>query len=449
MKNEIKRTLQIAAPLILGNITQMALSLIDTAMVGAIDYKQLAAAALVTNLLAIPYVMGIGLTTALTPLIAIANGKGNKFEASRYLYNGVILCTIISVFIALGLSFSEKIVFNIGQDPIVAALSIPYLKIMGWSVIPMIFFLSLKQFCDALEQTKVAMFLSLISMPINVLLNWIMIYGNWGFPRMELEGAGWATLISRILIAIALLWVVLTNERFKEYIDLRKEAWKINLVSFVQILKLGIPSGLQFGLEVGAFAISGIMIGWFGATQQAAHQIALNIASFTFMIIMGLSTAGSIRISNALGRGNILQMRNIGLSTLTVGLAYGFITGLLFIIFHNYLPLIFNQNTEVVSLAAHLLIFAAIFQISDSTQAIGIGLLRGMKDVTIPTVSVIIAYWVIGLPLGYYLGVKYDMKATGMWIGLVIGLTVSSILLNIRFHTHTKKMLAEENLSNR
>ena len=313
----------------------------------------------------------------------------------------------------------------------------------------MIFFLSLKQFCNALEQTKVAMFLSLISMPINVLLNWIMIYGNWGFPRMELEGAGWATLISRILIAIALLWVVLTNERFKEYIDLRKEAWKINLVSFVQILKLGIPSGLQFGLEVGAFAISGIMIGWFGATQQAAHQIALNIASFTFMIIMGLSTAGSIRISNALGRGNILQMRNIGLSTLTVGLAYGFITGLLFIVFHNYLPLIFNQNTEVVSLAAHLLIFAAIFQISDSTQAIGIGLLRGMKDVTIPTVSVIIAYWVIGLPLGYYLGVKYDMKATGMWIGLVIGLTVSSILLNIRFHTHTKKMLAEENLSNR
>ena len=448
MKNEIKRTLQIAFPLILGNMTQMSLNLIDTAMVGAIDYKQLAAAALVTNLLAIPYVMGIGLTTALTPLIAIASGKGNKFEVSRYLYNGVILCSIISIFIAVGLSFSDKIVFHLGQDAEVATLSIPYLKIMGWSIIPMVFFLALKQFCDALEQTKVAMFLSLLSMPINVLLNWIMIYGHWGFPRMELEGAGIATLISRIFIAFALLWVVFNNERFKEYIDLRKEAWKINLHSFTQILKLGIPSGLQFGLEVGAFSVSGIIIGWFGATQQAAHQIALNIASFTFMIIMGLATAGSIRISNALGRNNILQMRNIGLSTLAIGIGYGVFSGLLFIIFHNQLPQIFNQDIEVVSLAAHLLLFAALFQISDSTQAIGIGLLRGMRDVKIPTLSVIIAYWIIGLPLGYYLGVKFDMKATGMWIGLVLGLTVSSILLNIRFHIHSKKMLAEENLPN-
>lgn len=167
-----------------------------------------------------------------------------------------------------------------------------------------------------------------------------------GISKDGLEGAGIATLISRIFIAFALLWVVFKNERFKEYIDLRKEAWKINLHSFTQILKLGIPSGLQFGLEVGAFSVSGIIIGWFGATQQAAHQIALNIASFTFMIIMGLATAGSIRISNALGRNNILQMRNIGLRELAIGIGYGVFSGLLFIIFHNQLPQIFNQDIK-------------------------------------------------------------------------------------------------------
>lgn len=441
MKSETSQTLKIALPLILGNVTQMALGLIDTAMVGAIDYKQLAAAAFVTNFLAIPHILGIGLTTALTPLIAIANGQNDTFKVSNYFYNGLILCTIAAIIIAIGLSYSTSLVHHLGQDPEVIQLAIPYLKVMGWSTIPMIFYLTLKQFCDALEFTKVAMTLSLLSVPINIFLNWIMIFGKFGFPRLELLGAGIATLLTRVIVMIILAIVILKSEKFKKYIQIRKEAWCIRKDAMIQLLQIGIPSSLQYSLEVGAFALSGIMIGWFGATQQAAHQIALNIASFTFMVIMGISTAGSIRVSNALGRRKYQSLRDIGFNTLKVGVFCGVFFAINFIIFHQQLPYIFNQQQDVVMLAGHLLIFAAIFQISDATQAIGVGLLRGIKDVKIPTLCIIFAYWVVGLPLGYFLGVQYDMKATGMWIGLALGLTASSILLNLRFHYRTRKLV--------
>jgi len=433
MKREIKRTLTVAAPIILGNVTQMALGLLDSAMVGSIDYKQLAAASLVTNVLAIPYVAGIGMTMSLSPLVAIANGKKDAHAASHYLFNGLILCTIVAIVIAAGIHCFHNVIHHMGQDPEVVALAIPYLKIMGWSTVPMLIFLSMKSFTDALEHTKVAMTLSLLSLPIDAFLNWVFIFGKLGFPRLEIEGAAWTTLVTRTMITIALFTVILRGSKFKAYMAERQSAWKLKAATFKELLMIGIPSSVQYGLEVGAFSISGLMIGWFGATQQAAHQIALNLASTSFMIIMGISTAGSIRISNALGRNHWASLKDIGYSTLAFGTGLGVFFALIFIGLHNYLPLIFNQDPAVVSLAAHLLLFAALFQISDATQAIGVGLLRGIKDVRMPTFFVALAYWIIGIPLGYFLGVYFDMKATGMWIGLVCGLTASSLLLNFRF----------------
>lgn len=443
MKKEMLHTLRLGTPIILGNITQMALGLIDMAMVGSINYVQLAAGALANNVIAIPLITGIGLTTAMTPLIAIAHGQDDKWSVSHYLYNGVILCTIVGILIALGVYFSSDILFNLNQDEEVAILAQPYLKIVAWSIIPMIFFLSMKQFCDALEYTKIAMLLSFLSLPINTFLNWVFIFGKFGVPRMELYGAGIGTLITRIIIAIALLVVILRAKRFRKFIELRASAWKLKLNAWVQLLKIGIPSSIQYGLESGAFAVSGIMIGWFGATQQAAHQIALNIASFTFMMIMGISTASSIRISNAYGKNMISNMRKIGHSSLILGTGFGVAFATTFILLNKQLPFLFNQEAEVVLLASQLLFFAAIFQISDSTQAIAVGLLRGMKDVQVPTIIVTIAYWVIGIPFGYFVGVHYDLKAKGMWIGLLVGLTVSSILLNIRFDRQTKRLLKQ------
>lgn len=422
-----------AMPIILGNMSQMMLGVIDSAMIGAVDYKQLAASSLVINVLGIPFVAAIGITMSISPLVAIARGQNDTPKASHYLYNGMILSGIVGLIIAVILQAGNSLIFSMGQDVEVATMAVPYLEIMGWSTIPMILFLALKQFTDALEHTKVAMVLSILSIPINVFLNWVMIYGKFGFPRMELAGAGIATLITRIIIFLALLWTVLKNPLFKSYIEVKTTAWKFKMESIKDLLRIGIPSSLQYGMEVGAFSVSGILIGWFGATQQAAHQIALNCAAMTFMFALGVSQAGSIRVSHAMGQRLWEKVRKIGVGAMWSATIFGLIFALLLIIFHQQLPIYFNENPVVIRIAGVLLLFAAVFQVSDATQAIGVGLLRGITDVRVPTLLVAIAYWVIGLPLGCLLGFYFQMQSMGMWIGFVTGLSISSILLNTRF----------------
>jgi MATE family multidrug resistance protein len=441
MFKEFSRTLKISIPLIISNVSQIGLGLIDSAMIGAVDYRQLAASSLVINVISIPQVLGIGMTMAISPLVAIANGRKDVFRASSVLYNGFVLSSVAAVLIAVLMVINKNILFHLGQDHEVATFAQPFYTLMAWSLIPMLIFSSVKQFCDALEFTKTAMVLSLLSLPVNAVLNWIFIYGRFGFERMELFGAGLATLITRTLIAVILILVVISHKVFAPYIQLRKKAWTIRWQTWKELLAIGIPSSLQYGLEAGAFAVSGIMIGWLGATSQAAHQIALNLASTTFMAALGLSLGGSIRVANAYGRNNRLQMRNIGISTIAGGLGYGLICGILFIVFQHQLPLLFTNNKQVAAIASTLLVMGALFQISDATQAIGVGLLRGIKDAKVPTVFVAIAYWLIGIPVGYFLSFNLNLGPSGIWIGFITGLTVSSILLNSRFLKKSKVLV--------
>jgi MATE family multidrug resistance protein len=438
MFKELSRTLAIATPLIISNISQIGLGLIDSAMIGAVDYKQLAASALVISIISISQVLGMGLAIAISPLAAIANGQSNVFQASRILFNGFILSTVAAVLIAMSLVLSANLLFHLGQDPTVAALAIPFYKLLAWSLIPMLMFAAVKQFCDGLEFTKTAMVLSLASLPLNAFLNWIFIYGKFGFSRMELTGAGLGTLVTRILIAFTLIVIVGRHPTFQGYIRLKKTAWKLDLETWKELLHIGIPTSLQYGMEVAAFSVSGIMIGWLGATSQAAHQIALNLATATFMASSGLALGGSIRIANAFGRSEKILVRSIGVSTIAGSLIYGLLCAILFVLFKNLLPLLFTNNREVAALSSALLVFAALFQISDASQAIGVGLLRGMKDVRIPTAFVAIAYWVVGIPVGYYLAFPLHLGASGIWLGFVTGLTASSILLNSRFLKKSK-----------
>jgi MATE family multidrug resistance protein len=430
---QARKTLNLAFPIILGEIAQMSLGIIDTAMVGAVSYKQLAAAALVMSVINIPYVFGIGITISVSQMVSMAHGRNDKKLVSHYLYNGFWLCTISAVIIALGLEFGKNILLHLDQDPEVAQLAIPYLQIMGWSVIPMLLFLALKQFTDGLEFTKTAMVLSLAALPINVFLNWLLIYGNWGFPRLELVGAGWGTLITRTLIFIVLGFIILYHGTFRRYIAVRSIEWKLKWHTFKELLEIGLPSSFQITMEAGAFAISGILIGTIGAVEQAAHQIALSIASLTFMVSMGLSQAGSIRASNAFGRRDKKAISDIGKSTIIMALIYGSFCAIGFVVFRNQLPYLFNDEYSVVSLASFLLLFAAIFQISDSTQAISAGLLRGIKDVKVPTIFIGVAYWAIGIPVGCLLAFYFKMGAAGIWTGFIVGLTFSALFLSLRF----------------
>jgi MATE family multidrug resistance protein len=436
---EAKRTLHLAFPIILGEVAQMMLGIIDTAMVGAVGYKQLAAAALVMSVINIPYVFGIGITISVSQMVSMAHGRRDGKLVSHYLFNGFWLCAISALVISLAIELSKNILFHLGQDAEVARLALPYLQIMGWSVIPMLLFLSLKQFTDGLEFTKTAMILSLSALPLNAFLNWLFIYGNWGFPRMELMGAGLGTLITRIFIFVVLALIILYHRIFRRYIAVRSKVWKLKKQTIKELLHIGIPSSFQITMEAGAFAISGILIGTIGAVEQAAHQIALSLASLTFMVSMGLSQAGSIRVSNAFGRNDKVAIRQIGTSTIFMALIYGSFCALIFILFRHQLPFIFNDDHEVVLMAAYLLLFAALFQISDSTQAVSAGLLRGIKDVKIPTVFVLIAYWAIGIPVGCLLAFYFKMGAAGIWTGFIAGLTFSALFLSFRFKKMSKK----------
>lgn len=435
MRSEAYKTWRLSGPIILGELTQIALGIIDNAMVGAISYKHLAAASLVNSVMNIPFVLGIGLTMSVSQTVSMAHGRRDGQRVSHFLFNGFWMCTIAAIIIAFGLHFGRNILFHLGQDEAVATLAVPYLLIMGWSTVPMLMFMAIKQFTDGLELTRTAMALSLLALPLNIFINWLLVYGNWGFPRWELIGAGAGTLITRIVIVIALAIIVLLHPVFKRYIAVRKNQWKLNLATVKELLHIGIPSSLQAGMESGAFAISGIIIGTLGAVQQAAHHVALSCAAFTFMVSLGLAQGGSIRTSNAWGRNNWKEITLIGKSTLLSGVCYGVVCAILFVCMRNILPLAFNTDTAVVTLTGTLMLYAAVFQISDATQAIGVGLCRGIKDVRTPTLFVGLAYWVFGIPLGCLMAFTFKMGAVGMWIGFVSGLTFSSLLLNKRFFT--------------
>jgi MATE family multidrug resistance protein len=439
LKQEAKKTVKLAFPIILGEMAQMALHLIDTAMVGAVSYKHIAAASLVLSVMNIPLVFGIGITIAVSQMVSMAHGRHDGKMVSHYFYNGFWLCAIASVIVALAIESSKSLLFHLGQDKEVAELAVPFLQLMGWSVIPMILFMALKQFTDGLEYTKTAMLLSLVALPLNAFINWLLIFGKLGFPRLELVGAGWGTLITRTLIFLSLGIVILRHRKFRKFVAVRRSEWNIKVKTLKELIHIGLPSSLQVSMESGIFAVSAILIGTLGAVAQAAHQIAISIASFTFMVSFGLSQAASIRVSNAFGGGNWPKINTIGMSTFITSLIYGTFCAILFTLFRNELPLIFNNDTEVIGLAGILLLFAAIFQISDSTQAISAGLLRGIKDVNKPTLYIAVSYWIIGLPAGYLLSFYFKLGAMGMWIGFIIGLSTSSILLTLRFRKMVKK----------
>ncbi len=438
--DEAKRTLRLSLPIIFGELSQMALHLIDTAMIGALGYKQLAAGALVLAVLNIPFVIGIGMTISVSQLVAMSHGRKDGQKVSHYFYNGFWLCAATAVAISLSLVLGKNILFHLKQDAEVAALAVPFLELMGWSVIPMLLFMALKQFTDGLEKTRTAMIISMAALPLNIFINWLLIFGNWGFPRLELRGAGWGTLITRTLMFLTLGIVIFRHPLFRRYIIVRRNQWKLRLGTIKELLYIGIPSSLQVGMEGAAFAISGIIIGTIGATAQAAHQIALSCASFTFMVSMGLAQGSSIRVSNAFGTRSRAKIISIGKSTLITALLYGMLCALIFVAFRNMLPTVFTKDTHVLHLSALLLIYAAIFQISDATQAIAAGLLRGIKDVNVPTLLIGIAYWVVGIPAGYILAFHGGLGAAGIWIGFIVGLSCSSLFLCVRFLRMAKKI---------
>jgi len=436
---ELQRTLQLSVPLIIGNLSQIALGLIDSAMVGAISYMQLAAASLTTNMISIPFTLLLGVPIAISILTGIERGRANEKAISRQLFNGLYVSVAASIVIYLLCLLASPYAVLLKQDETVTKLAIPYFQIMALSLIPNAIYRAFVAFSDGLGYTRTGMMLSLISLPLNAVLNYAFIFGHLGAPRLELYGAGLASFWARVFMMIAMIIIVLKHKSYRPYLQHWRETIAVQWGLVKETLHIGVPSSLQMMLEGGAFAVSGIMIGWLGATTQAAHQIALNCASTTFMAALGLSLGASIRVGHAYGLGDKMLQRLIGKSAMIGGIIWGAFCLLFFVLLRHQLPFLFNNDPAVVKLASGLLIVAAIFQVSDSLQAIGAGLLRGMKDVNVPTILIAIAYWAIGIPVGYVLAFKAGYGAYGIWWGFVAGLSMSALLLNLRFLRRSAK----------
>lgn len=440
-KTYIKKTFSLAYPVIIGQLGLIMMGVVDSIMVGELGAVPLAAASLSNSLIFLVLIIAIGNAVAVTPLIAILVGAKRLDECGVYfrqsLIVNLVMGLIVFIIIAIGVNYLDLL----GQSYAVQSKAKSYMLIIGLSVFPLMIFQTYKQFIEGLSIMRPAMIITLAANLINVFANWILIFGKFGFPRLELDGAGWATFISRLFMALSLLIFVMKNKRFKIY-DVSFHFRNINLSVIKRILSVGLPSGFQYFFEVGAFSFAVIMIGWIGANELAAHQIAISLASISFMGVLGISQAGGILVGNALGEQNVQLVRKNGFTAIILGMMWMSVSGLLFIIFRNLLPYIYIRDELVIRIASQLLVIAALFQLSDGIQAVGIGILRGLTDVKGPTLITFVAYWVISLPTGYILAFKSGFGVIGVWVGLLIGLSCSAIMLTLRFNYKSKRLIS-------
>jgi multidrug resistance protein, MATE family len=434
-----KATFSLAYPVVLSQLGHIMVGVVDTAMVGQIGTVPQAAVALSNSLYTLVLVFGLGVSYGITPLVAAADSSNDIKGNAELLKHGIVINTVLGILL-FALLFSLSPILNLfNQKQEVVDLAIPFLNVMMLGMIPLCIFSGFKQFTEGLSFTGIAMLITIGSNLLNILLNYLMIFGHWGFPEMGLMGSCWASFISRVVMAVLMFVYVYYNKQFRKY----REGFSFRKLSAdltKKILNIGVPSGLQWVFEVGAFAFAVIMIGWISPKAQAAHQVALSIAATTYMMASGLSAAASVRVGNQAGLHNREGLRTAGFSAFVMVLAFMGICALCFILFKDQLPLLFTKDAEVVSISSTLIAIAAFFQLSDGVQVVGLGALRGIKDVKLPTLITLVAYWAIGLPMSYVFAFKLGLGAQGVWYGLSLGLGIAAVSLFLRFNYISKRV---------
>ena len=442
--SEFKNNLKLATPIMMGSLGHLLVGLIDDIMVGRLGPVELAATSLGNSLIFIALSIGIGFSFAITPLIAESDGEGDQEKGRSIFQHGIILMTILGVAMFAMLLLIKPVLYYLDQPEEVVVLAIPYYEIVAISMVPLMIFQGFKQFTDGLSETKYAMYATILTNVVNVMLNFALIYGLWIFPRLEIVGAALGTLISRVVMVIFIYVVLLKKQKFAVYMQ-RLQLDEIKKKVFRNIMKLGFPTALQMLFEVGLFTASVLLAGTLGALPQAANQIALKLASTTFMIAVGVSVASTVRVGNQKGLKNYVELRRIAFSNFLLILIIMFTFSIGFVLLKDILPWMFTDNLEVIKIASGLLIIAALFQLSDGLQAVILGGLRGLQDVKVPSGLSFIAYWIIGFPICYYLGREDVLGTLGIWIGLLTALTSSAIMLFFRFNYLSNKLIQEKN----
>ena len=449
LSKEFRYNWKLSAPVIMGMLGHTFVGLVDNIMVGQLGSAELAAVSLGNSFFFVAMSLGIGFSTAITPLVAEADSENNFKKGKSAFKHGLFLCIVLSLLLFGMILLAKPLMYLMEQPEEVVLLTMPYLDIIAISLIPLIIFQGFKQFSDGLSLTKHAMYATIVGNLINIGLNYILIFGKLGFPKIGIVGAGVGTLVSRLAM-IAIIWTLLKNDKKASAFVTHIRLFILDSTMLKKIINLGLPSAMQMFFEVAIFTSAIWLSGLLGKNAQAANQIALNLSSMTFMIAMGLSVTAMIRVGNQKGLRNYEELQRIAKSIFLMGIMFASVFALLFLIFHDIFPALYldlddvnnySDNQEVVSIASKLLLVAALFQISDSAQVIFLGALRGLQDVKIPTVLTFIAYWMIGFPTSYFLGKESAYGSTGIWIGLLVGLASASIFLYLRFIYLTNRLI--------
>ncbi len=430
LKEHLRRNITLAFPVMIGQLGHIAVSVADSVMVGRVGVVPLAGVTFASTIYHVLMLFGIGVSYAITPLVS-ADSR-DKTKILGFLQNGFVLNVIIGLMLA-GLGYAASNFLNyFGQKEAVVVIARPYLLIVCISLLPLMIFQTFRQFSEGLSDTFSPMIVSLVANLVNISLNYVLIYGKYGIPALGPNGAGYATLISRICMFILMIWLLRKKWRGFE--------WNFQMTTIRRLLKLGIPSGMQYVFETGAFAMAAIMVGWIGAEALAAHNIALSLAAITYMTSTGLGASASIRIGNQMGLRDKHNLRIAGFSGFGTVAVFMLICGFSFILLRDWLPALYVEDVNVQSMASALLIVVAAFQVSDGLQVVGLGVLRGLTDVRVPTLVTFVSYWLITIPTAYFFGFVMNWGIRGIWYALLLGLTIAAILLICRFNILSRKL---------
>lgn len=452
---EFSKNIRLAYPVILGMVGHTLISIVDNIMVGKLGAAELAAVSLGNSFIFVAMSFGIGFSTAITPIVAQNDARKDKEGVRDAFHHGLILCSGIGIALFALVYFCKPIMNYMGQPEEVVELAGPFVNIVAFSLIGVLAFQGYKQFADGMSKTKYSMYAIVVANIVHFIINLFLIYGVWIFPKMGILGAAVGTLLSRVIMIVMMHIMLKRDEDLGQYFSgfsLKNIQKKI----VNKIVEIGLPSSLIMFFEVVLFTSAVWLTGFIGKNSQAANQIALSLASLTFMFASGLSVTAMIRVGNQKGLENFTYLKAVARSIVLLSLILQATFAVIFVVFHKVLPHIFLEmknpekileNTEVIAIASKLLIIAAVFQISDGVQAVVLGALKGLQDVKIPAIITFISYWLIGFPISYYLGLKTDLGAIGVWIGLLAALTAASIFLIIRFERQINKLIKSKNKS--
>lgn len=436
---EARATIALGSPLVLTNLAQIAITTTDVVMMGWLGPEALAAGALAANVFFACFIFGLGLAMATAPMMAQALGRKlhSVRDVRRSLRQGLWLTALYATPLWLLIWQTEALLLLLGQDPALAAAGGGYGRAMMWGLVPALWFIVLRSFVSAVGRPNAALVVTLLAILLNAISNWLLMFGHLGFPRLELVGAGISSSLANLFMFGALAAYLYIDRRFRRFHVLGR-FWRADWPRLRELCRIGVPIGFTLAFEVTIFNAAVFLMGLFGTAALAAHQIALQIASVTFMVPMGLSQAATVRVGYAIGAGDREGVRRAGWTAIVMGGSFMAAMAVVLLVAPRPLVGFFIDrhdpaNAEVVRLAVQFLAVAGVFQIADGLQSLGAGVLRGLKDTRVPMIFAGIGYWVIGFGLSVALGFGADMKGLGIWIGLAAGLGVVAVLMLTRW----------------